>query len=95
MRFPILNRIRLILWALGVASMLLGAFTGYRTASNRDHLTPQYPESLRINGVVRYVTLTEMHIIAISFVVAFVCIAGSISIAKYIRDMSDNDPPQP
>jgi hypothetical protein len=76
-----LNRLRNVFWGLGVACFaFMMAITIFVQLSNPDHPTPQYPEFMRFNGIVMYMTVTQERVLKGLFVVFFVCSFGGVSI---------------
>ena len=85
-QFPILNRVQKIISVVALISALSFIAIGFRSP---DHKTPQQSVSVRINGVVRYMTPTQKHIFDASFVVFVVCCFVGVSVGWYVRDMSE------
>jgi hypothetical protein len=89
MQFPVLSRIKNAFWALGIVSALLIAGMGYAVRSNPDHVTSQYPESMRLNGIVRFMTAAQKHSIEAALAAFFLCALGGVAVGKYIIDRSN------
>lgn len=83
--FPSLSRVRKIFWGLGLASWFIMMLMIFVVQSNPDHLTPQYPDSMRINGIVSYMTVTQERALKILFVVFFGCALATVSVELCTR----------
>jgi hypothetical protein len=61
--------------------------------SNPDHFTLQYPESMKLNGVVSYMTVAQERAIEILFVVMAVCAFGNVSLGLYTAGVKRTEIP--
>jgi hypothetical protein len=82
-QFPILSRVKSVFSGIGLAAILVVFGLGYRVQSNPNHPTTEYPESMQMNGVIRYMTVAQKRAIEFAFLASFLCTAASISLAYY------------
>jgi ABC-type Fe3+-siderophore transport system permease subunit len=91
MQFPTLKQMRMPLWVIAAACMAV-IFVMIQIVQTNPKHSLAYPETLRINGVVDYMTATQLHIMAAAGGIAFSCIAVFLLITFYLRGWSTNGP---
>jgi hypothetical protein len=87
-QFPTLERVRVVFWWMSASSMVAILVMMYLMQGNPKRLTPEFPITLRINGVMSYISASQAHIIGIAFLAFFLCGGGYLSVTYYIKDRS-------
>ena len=88
-----LNRLKKVFWGLGVGSLFVILLMTFVVRSNPDHFTRQYPEYMKLNGSISYMTLTQKHAIIILFGVFLGCVFVSMSLEYCAQDVKSRGLP--
>ena len=88
MRLRTAKRLKSTFWGLALASGLASILIISVLQINPAHLSPEYPESIRVNGSIWYMTVLQKRAIEILFLAFFVSAVGNIWFGIRLEEMT-------